>query len=122
MSTAAICATILRACTSRIAACSSTMRSTKCSGFSAGISSTRTHAAGAYEAWLIDRDGHVTEGSSTTAWIVDAQGRLITRDLDNAILPGVTRRILIAVAESAQMPIQQRRFTQAEAQGAREAF
>jgi D-alanine transaminase len=86
------------------------------------LAKTKAHTAGAYEAWLIDRDGHVTEGSSTTAWIVDAQGRLVTRDLDNAILPGVTRRILIAVAQSAQMPIVERRFTPAEAQGAREAF
>ena len=86
------------------------------------LAKTKARAAGAYEAWLIDRDGHVTEGSSTSAWIVDAQGRLVTRDLDNAILPGVTRRILIAVAEGAQMPIVQRRFTQAEAQAAREAF
>jgi branched-subunit amino acid aminotransferase/4-amino-4-deoxychorismate lyase len=51
--------------------------------------------AGAYEAWLVDRDGFVTEGSSTTAWIVDGEGCLVTRDLSNAILPGVTRRVAL---------------------------
>jgi D-alanine transaminase len=86
------------------------------------LAKTKAREAGAYEAWLIDRDGRVTEGSSTTAWIVDGQGNLVTRDLDNAILPGVTRRILIEVAESAQMPIVERRFTVAEAQNSREAF
>ena len=86
------------------------------------LAKTKARAAGAYEAWLIDREGRVTEGSSTSAWIVDADGKLVTRDLDNAILPGVTRRILIQVAESAQMPIVERRFTVSEAQGAREAF
>jgi D-alanine transaminase len=86
------------------------------------LAKTKARVAGAYEAWLVDRDGRVTEGSSTTAWIVDGQGRLVTRDLDNAILPGVTRRILIEVAESAQMPIVERRFTVSEAQHAREAF
>jgi D-alanine transaminase len=86
------------------------------------LAKTKARSAGAYEAWLVDRDGRVTEGSSTTAWIVDPDGKLVTRDLDNAILAGVTRRILIEVAESAQMPIVERRFTVAEAQGAREAF
>lgn len=86
------------------------------------LAKTKARAAGAYEAWLVDREGCVTEGSSTTAWIVDRDGKLVTRDLDNAILPGVTRRILIEVAESAQMPIVERRFTVSEAQAAREAF
>lgn len=86
------------------------------------LAKTKARAAGAYEAWLVDREGHVTEGSSTTAWIVDGGGKLVTRDLDNAILPGVTRGILMQVAESAQMPIVERRFTVSEARGAREAF
>lgn len=86
------------------------------------LAKTKARGAGAYEAWLVDRDGRVTEGSSTSAWIVDGKGNLVTRDLDNAILPGVTRRILMGVAESAQMPIVERRFTVSEAQAAREAF
>jgi|SRR5215469_9503017 len=86
------------------------------------LAKTMARAAGAYEAWLVDHDGRVTEGSSTSAWIVDSEGKLVTRDLDNAILPGVTRRILIEVAESAQMPIVERRFTVSEARSAREAF
>lgn len=86
------------------------------------LAKTAARATGAYEAWLVDRDGHVTEGSSTTAWIVDREGRLVTRDLDNAVLPGVTRRVLTEVAEHAQIPIVERRFTPKEAQGAREAF
>ncbi|MGH6952472.1 MAG: aminotransferase class IV, partial [Vitreimonas sp.] len=34
---------------------------------------------GAFEAWFVDADGRVTEGTSSTAWIVDAQGCLRTR-------------------------------------------
>ena len=41
--------------------------------------------AGAFEAWLVDDEGFVTEGSSTNAWILDAAGRLITRHLDQRI-------------------------------------
>jgi D-alanine transaminase len=86
------------------------------------LAKTEARRAGAYEAWLIDRDGFVTEGSSTTAWIVDGEGRLITRDLSNAILPGVTRRVALEAAADAQMPVVQRCFTLEEAAGAREAF
>lgn len=86
------------------------------------LAKTAARNAGAWEAWLIDREGRVTEGSSTTAWIVDKDGDLVTRDLDNAVLPGVTRRVLAQVAESAQMPIVERRFTRADALAAREAF
>jgi D-alanine transaminase len=86
------------------------------------LAKTAARSAGAWEAWLIDREGRVTEGSSTTAWIVDRDGRLVTRDLDNAVLPGVTRRVLAEVAASAQIPIVERRFTREEALGGREAF
>lgn len=86
------------------------------------LAKTDARRAGAYEAWLVDRDGFVTEGSSTTAWIVDGEGRLVTRDLSNAILPGVTRRVALQAAADAQIPIIERRFTPEEAAGAREAL
>jgi D-alanine transaminase len=86
------------------------------------LAKTAARAQGAYEAWFVDRDGHVTEGSSTTAWIVDRDGHLVTRDLDNAVLPGVTRRVLAEVAAESQLAIVERRFTPAEALEAREAF
>ncbi|HTC84636.1 MAG TPA: D-amino-acid transaminase [Rhizomicrobium sp.] len=78
--------------------------------------------AGAFEAWLVDDEGYVTEGASTTAWIVDKDGTLITRDLSNAILPGVTRRIMLEAAAQAQINVAERKFTVAEALAAKEAF
>ena len=78
--------------------------------------------AGAFEAWLVDRDGFVTEGASTNAWIVDTEGTVITRDLSNAILPGVTRRIMLDAMAEAQLKVVERKFTLAEALKAREAF
>ncbi len=86
------------------------------------LAKTAARDAGAYEAWLVDGDGRISEGSSTTAWIVDRNGNLVTRDLDHAVLPGVTRHVLASVAQTAQMPIVERRFTLSEAQEAREAF
>jgi D-alanine transaminase len=77
---------------------------------------------GAFEAWLVDDDGYVTEGSSTNAWIVDREGTVITRDLSNAILPGVTRRIILEAMAEAQLKVVERKFTVAQALAAREAF
>jgi D-alanine transaminase len=78
--------------------------------------------AGAFEAWLVDDEGFVTEGSSTNAWIVDADGNLVTRHLENAILSGVTRRILVELAATEGHKIVERPFTPAEAMAAPEAF
>jgi D-alanine transaminase len=86
------------------------------------LAKTAARDAGAFEAWLIEANGYVTEGSSTTAWIVDAEGRLVTRSLSNAVLPGVTRRVIMEAAAEAQMPVVERRFTLAEALAAKEAF
>ena len=79
-------------------------------------------AAGAHEAWLIDRDGFVTEGASCNAWIVAADGTVITRDLSHAILPGVTRKVMLEAMAGAQLKVVERKFTLAEALSAREAF
>ena len=78
--------------------------------------------AGAFEAWLVDDDGYVTEGGSTNAWIVNGEGDVITRDLSHAILPGVTRRIMLDAMRDAQVKVVERKFTVAEALAAREAF
>ena len=79
-------------------------------------------AAGAFEAWLVDQGGNVTEGGSTNAWIVTADGTVITRALSNAILPGVTRRVMMEAAAEAQLNVVERSFTVAEALAAKEAF
>jgi len=86
------------------------------------MAKTAARRAGAFEVWLTDSEGFVTEGASTTAWIVDAEGRLVTRDLAHAILPGVTRRVVLELAANAQIPLVERPFTPEEASRAREAF
>lgn len=86
------------------------------------LARTAARDAGAFEAWLVDADGRITEGSSTSAWIVDANGRLRTRNLTNHILPGVTRRVILKALAEAQIPVVEQAFTVAEAHGAREAF
>ena len=78
--------------------------------------------AGAFEAWLVDEEGYVTEGSSTNAWIVDDKGRLRTRDTDANILRGITRTSLMKLAEELQLQVIETPFTVAEAKAASEAF
>jgi D-alanine transaminase len=78
--------------------------------------------AGAYEAWQVDRDGMVTEGTSTNAWIVTQDGELVTRQTGNAILNGCTRLALLDIARAANLKYAERPFGLAEAKAAREAF
>lgn len=78
--------------------------------------------AGAAEAWQVDPDGTVTEGSSTNAWIITAENKLVTRKADHSILNGITRLSLIAAVEAAGFDFEERPFTLEEAYQAREAF
>jgi D-alanine transaminase len=78
--------------------------------------------AGAYEAWQVDNDGFVTEGTSTNAWIVTKDGTLVTRPLSQDILAGITRDSVLTLAAQAGLTVEQRPFTVEEAKAAREAF
>jgi D-alanine transaminase len=78
--------------------------------------------AGAQEAWMVDPDGLVTEGSSSTAFIVTRTGEIATRPNSEAILPGCTRRAVLALAQEAGLRIAERGFSPAEAHDAAEAF
>lgn len=86
------------------------------------LAKTEARKNGAYEAWLVDKEGFVTEGTSTNAWIVTAEGRVVTRKLGNAILPGVTRASVIHALAQAQLTVDERAFRLEEAFAAREAF
>ncbi len=77
---------------------------------------------GAKEAWFVDRDGRVTEGSSSNAFIVTKAGKVVTRPADKGILRGITRTVLIDVLRAERLELEERPFTVEEAYGAREAF
>ncbi|MBK8157743.1 MAG: D-amino-acid transaminase [Rhodospirillaceae bacterium] len=78
--------------------------------------------AKAFEAWLVEADGTVTEGSSTNAWIVTKAGELVTHAKNHDILGGVTRLSLLELVASAGIKLVERSFTVAEALAASEAF
>jgi len=82
----------------------------------------KAKAAGAKEAWLVDRDGFVTEGASANAWIVTKDGEVATRHAGSGILRGVTRTVLMEFLAREKLRMTERPFTVAEAKGAAEAF
>ncbi|MBT6203253.1 MAG: D-amino-acid transaminase [Alphaproteobacteria bacterium] len=87
------------------------------------MAKTAAMREGAYEAWFVDKDGFVTECTSSNAWIIDQEGRLVTRPLAGLdILPGITRDRVIKLARENDIEVVERAFSVEEALGAREAF
>jgi len=71
--------------------------------------------AGADEALLVSRSGHVLEGSVSNlfAWFDDDRG-LVTPPADGQVLPGVTRAWVIAAARQAGWSVTERPLVRAE--------
>ncbi len=86
------------------------------------LAKQQAREAGAFEAWQVDHEGLVTEGTSSNAWIVDTDGHLVTRQADQAILNGITRRVVLGEAERLGLSFHERPFSVDEAKSAREAF
>lgn len=78
--------------------------------------------AGAFEAVLVDKDGYVTEGSSTNIWMATKDGALHTRPTSDNILPGITRMMVMNIAEELSFDIIDEAFTVDEAYAASELF
>jgi D-alanine transaminase len=77
---------------------------------------------GAREAWFVDTQGRVTEGSSSNAWIVTRDGKVVTRQADHGILKGITRAVVLDTLAAQGLKLEERAFTIQEAQEAREVF
>ncbi len=77
---------------------------------------------GAREAWFVDKQGYVTEGSSSNAWIVTKNNTVVTRHVDNGILKGVTRTVVLDIIAAQGLKLDVRPFTMDEAYQAKEAF
>ena len=82
----------------------------------------QAHEAGAYEAWMVNDEGMVTEGTLSNAWIVTQDGDLVTHNASHAILNGITRLTVLEAAAEAGIQFSERPFSVAEAMAAKEAF
>ena len=78
--------------------------------------------AGAEDAWMLDEDGKITEGTSNNAYIITMDGTIVTRGLSQAILHGITRRAVLRLAEENNLKVEERPFSPEEAYEAAEAF
>ncbi|GIU65968.1 D-amino-acid transaminase [Candidatus Phycosocius spiralis] len=78
--------------------------------------------AGFDDAWFVDDQGMITEGTAQNAWILDQVGRLRTTKASPAILRGVTRDKIIEIASRLGYPFEERAFSVPEALKAQEAF
>ncbi len=77
--------------------------------------------AGKDDAWLVDAEGYVTEGTSSNAFMVQ-DGQIWTRQLDAGILPGVTRAAVLHCAEVLNLTVVEQPFRVNQAQTAAETF
>lgn len=76
----------------------------------------------AFEAWLIDEQEMVTEGTSSNAWIVTQKNKVITRKASKSILNGITRQTLLKIMREHKVELEERSFSLQEALQAKEAF
>lgn len=77
--------------------------------------------AGAFEALLVDGQGRVTEGSSTSVFCV-RQGALWTSPGGPHILPSITRGIVLELARELKLPVREEFCTLEQYQQADEVF
>lgn len=78
--------------------------------------------AGAFEAILINPQGHVTETNATNVWMVNTEGQLQTHPAGSEILNGITRLRLIKIAQEQGLPVLEKPFSLKEMLQGQEAF
>ena len=77
--------------------------------------------SGCEEAWMIDSDGYITEGSSSNAWIL-IKDKLITTPATTSILKGITRTSLIRALKKNNIKLVEKKFKKQDIKKASEAF
>ena len=75
----------------------------------------------AQEAWLIDDDGFITEGSSSNAWILIGN-TVYTRPVSSSILNGITRKTLIKGLNKHGYKLKEKKFNLKDIKRSKEAY
>jgi branched-chain amino acid aminotransferase len=75
----------------------------------------------AYDAIMVNHEGHVTEGTTSNVWIIK-NSILYTPPLSDGVLEGLTRRSLIDMANSEKIIIREKSLTPKEIMDADECF
>ena len=77
---------------------------------------------GASEAWLINKNGYITEGCASNAWILRKDNTLITHPSSNLILTGITRTSFIKGLKKHSIKFKEIKFKIKDIRNAKEAF
>ena len=75
----------------------------------------------AQEAWLIDDDGFITEGSSSNAWIL-VGNTVYTRPVSSSILNGITRKTLMKGLSKYGYKFKEKKFNINDIKKSKEAY
>ena len=76
---------------------------------------------GAFDAIMLNHEGHVTEGTTNNIWIIK-NDIIITPPLKSGLLSGITRMSLIQLAKENGLKLEERTFTPQELYSADECF
>ena len=77
---------------------------------------------GCDEAWMVDDEGFITEGTSNNAWILTQDNKLLTRPVSHDILKGITRTAIEKICAENDITLIEQSFTPEESYEAKEAF
>ena len=80
------------------------------------------HIRGASEAWLINKEGYITEGCASNAWILMKDNTLITHPSNNSILTGITRTSFIKGLKKHSIKFKEMKFKIKDIRNSKEAF
>ena len=75
----------------------------------------------AQEAWLIDDNGFITEGSSSNAWVLKGK-TVYTRPVSSSILNGITRKTLIKGLKKYGYSFKEKKFNINDIKMSKEAY
>lgn len=77
-------------------------KSTNC--LAQALARSKAHAAGAHEGLIVDRHGHITEGSTSN--LLAVRGGALLRPLAGSALEGVTEGVMLQLAAELSIPVQ----------------
>ncbi len=77
--------------------------------------------AGAYDAIMINNDGHITESTTSNIWIIK-EGLIKTPPLSDGVLAGLTRQKLIEIGKNMQLKIEETSLKTSDFYSADECF
>ncbi len=68
------------------------------------LANKEAHRKNAYDSFMVNTEGFVTEGSTSNAWIIK-NGTIFTPPLSDGVLEGLTRKTLFEMAKNKLLPM-----------------